>query len=74
MGSVVHQDRHILVAKLVECHYQRHESCVFELQQQSISKTCMHTTVRFDQHVHCMACCTYTIDTVHMIIAQRYMH
>ena len=55
MESVVHQDRHILVVKLVECHYQRHESCVFESQQQSISKTFMHTTVRFDQHVHCIA-------------------
>ena len=39
MESVVHQDGYILVAKLVECHYQRHERCVFELQQQSISKT-----------------------------------
>ena len=60
MGSVLHQDGYILVAKLVEWHYQRHENCVFELQQQSISKTYMHTTVRFDQHEHCMTCSTYT--------------
>ena len=49
MGSVVYQDGYILVAKLVECHYRTHKSCVFESQQQSISKTYMHIyTVKFD--------------------------
>ena len=59
MGSVVHQDRHILIAKLVECQIHCIRA-VLSRKQQSISKTCMHTTVRFDQHVHCMTCFTYT--------------